>query len=135
MKNMVKYVYSVEPIKYTSDIYELVDNALIDFGVLPNIKGYQYICEAIVMMVHHGEGILEDPGKIYSEIAKKYGITSIQVTAAISETKENCWKCGRSKLKGCFPYNYLSPSNIDFINCIYVWIQDALDVSAIDFDI
>ncbi len=101
----------------------LVTNIIHEIGVPAHIKGYQYLREAIMMVVENIDMINQITKQLYPEIAHKYKTTSSRVERAIRHAIEVAW--GRGKLdvmEKIFGYtvdsNKGKPTNSEFIAMI-----------------
>lgn len=62
-----------------SDIENLVSRRLLGMGVSPNLKGYRYLKESILMVVNDNSLIENFNRKLYPIIAEKYGDTAYAI--------------------------------------------------------
>ncbi len=114
----------IEVSDYKEDNLEaLVTNIIHEVGVPAHIKGYQYLREAIMMVVENIDMINQITKQLYPEIAHKYKTTSSRVERAIRHAIEVAW--GRGKLdvmENIFGYtvdsNKGKPTNSEFIAMI-----------------
>lgn len=98
----------------------LVKKAIVLFGIPPHIKGYQYIREALLILIEYSNKV-RSIQYIYSKIATKYYTTSLRVELAIRHAIEISWEWkGENKLNNYFPNQ---PSNTEFLNFMYRWIS------------
>ncbi len=72
----------------------LVTNIIHEVGVPAHIKGYQYLREAIMMVVNNIDIINQITKQLYPEIAKKYHTTPSRVERAIRHAIEVAWGRG-----------------------------------------
>ena len=95
----------------------LVTNIIHEVGVPAHIKGYQYLREAIMMVVNDIDIINQITKQLYPDIAKKYHTTPSRVERAIRHAIEVAWGRGEpavvevSASKG-------KPTNSEFIAMI-----------------
>ena len=101
----------------------LVTNIIHEVGVPAHIKGYQYLREAIMMVVENIELINQITKQLYPVIAAKYTTTPSRVERAIRHAIEVAW--GRGKIEATesiFGYTVDSskgkPTNSEFIAMI-----------------
>ena len=101
----------------------LVTNVIHEVGVPAHIKGYQYLRDAIMMVVENIEVINQITKQLYPEIAKKYKTTPSRVERAIRHAIEVAW--GRGQLdvvETIFGYTISAskgkPTNSEFIAMI-----------------
>lgn len=109
--------------KKEENLEALVTNIIHEVGVPAHIKGYQYLREAIMMVVDDIDMINQITKQLYPEIAMKYKTTSSRVERAIRHAIEVAW--GRGKLEATesiFGYtvnaNKGKPTNSEFIAMI-----------------
>ena len=74
---------SPENKKSEENLEALVTNIIHEVGVPAHIKGYQYLREAIIMVVNNIDVINQITKQLYPEIAGKYGTTPSRVERAI----------------------------------------------------
>ena len=72
----------------------LVTNLIHEVGVPAHIKGYQYLREAIMMVVKDTDVINQITKQLYPEIASKYHTTPSRVERAIRHAIEVAWGRG-----------------------------------------
>ena len=101
----------------------LVTNIIHEVGVPAHIKGYQYLREAIMMVVDNIDMINQITKQLYPEIAHKYKTTSSRVERAIRHAIEVAWGRGRlDVMEKIFGYtvnaNKGKPTNSEFIAMI-----------------
>ena len=109
--------------KDKSKLEALVTNIIHEVGVPAHIKGYQYLREAIMMVVNNIEVINQITKQLYPEIAKKYHTTPSRVERAIRHAIEVAWGRGQSAtMENIFGYTVSStkgkPTNSEFIAMI-----------------
>ena len=59
-----------------------IENALIEMGIYPNLKGFGYICEAVEILENNNRDMKIVDG-VYREISEKIGVTKLSVERAI----------------------------------------------------
>lgn len=101
----------------------LVTNIIHEVGVPAHIKGYQYLRQAIIMVVNDIEVINQITKQLYPNIAHKYKTTPSRVERAIRHAIEVAW--GRNKndtVENIFGYTVSAtkgkPTNSEFIAMI-----------------
>ena len=92
-------------------------------GVPAHIKGYQYLREAIIMVVNDIEVINQITKSLYPQIAQKFGTTPSRVERAIRHAIEVAWGRGEVDLmENIFGYTVSAakgkPTNSEFIAMI-----------------
>ncbi|MBR3249198.1 MAG: sporulation transcription factor Spo0A [Clostridia bacterium] len=101
----------------------LVTNVIHEVGVPAHIKGYQYLREAIMMVVDDIEVINQITKTLYPQIASKYHTTPSRVERAIRHAIEVAWGRGDQKIvENIFGYTISAskgkPTNSEFIAMI-----------------
>ena len=110
--------------KKSEDTLEaLVTNIIHEIGVPAHIKGYQYLREAIMMVVNDIEVINQITKQLYPDIAQKYKTTPSRVERAIRHAIEVAWGRGEpSTVENIFGYTVSAakgkPTNSEFIAMI-----------------
>jgi len=117
------YIEISDQEKKEENLEALVTNIIHEVGVPAHIKGYQYLREAIMMVVEDIDMINQITKQLYPEIAHKFKTTSSRVERAIRHAIEVAW--GRGKLEtteNIFGYtvsaNKGKPTNSEFIAMI-----------------
>ena len=101
----------------------LVTNLIHEVGVPAHIKGYQYLREAIMMVVNDIDIINQITKQLYPDIAKKYHTTPSRVERAIRHAIEVAWGRGEpAVVENIFGYTVSAskgkPTNSEFIAMI-----------------
>lgn len=101
----------------------LVTNIIHEVGVPAHIKGYQYLREAIIMVVNDIEVINQITKQLYPDIAVKYRTTPSRVERAIRHAIEVAWGRGEQQtVERIFGYTVSAskgkPTNSEFIAMI-----------------
>ncbi len=101
----------------------LVTNVIHEVGVPAHIKGYQFLREAIIMVVNDINIINQITKELYPDIAEKFGTTPSRVERAIRHAIEVAWGRGDPKtVEGIFGYTISAdkgkPTNSEFIAMI-----------------
>ena len=101
----------------------LVTNVIHEVGVPAHIKGYQYLREAIIMVVNNIDIINQITKQLYPNIANKYGTTPSRVERAIRHAIEVAWGRGEpATVENIFGYTVSAskgkPTNSEFIAMI-----------------
>ena len=119
-----KYIDIVNPTTTKEDNLEaLVTNLIHEVGVPAHIKGYQYLREAIIMVVNDIDVINQITKSLYPKIAKKYNTTPSRVERAIRHAIEVAWGRGQQEaVENIFGYTISAakgkPTNSEFIAMI-----------------
>ena len=101
----------------------LVTNIIHEVGVPAHIKGYQYLREAIIMVVNDIDVINQITKSLYPKIAHKFGTTPSRVERAIRHAIEVAWGRGQQEaVENIFGYTISAakgkPTNSEFIAMI-----------------
>jgi len=122
--NRAKYIELSEIDKKNQENLEaLVTNIIHEIGVPAHIKGYQYLREAIMMVVQDIDVINQITKQLYPEIAEKYRTTPSRVERAIRHAIEVAWARGKNDaVENIFGYTISAakgkPTNSEFIAMI-----------------
>ena len=109
--------------KNEENLEALVTNIIHEVGVPAHIKGYQYLREAIMMVVNDIDVINQITKSLYPKIAFKYSTTPSRVERAIRHAIEVAWGRGQTEtVEGIFGYTISAskgkPTNSEFIAMI-----------------
>ena len=109
--------------KKEENLEALVTNIIHEVGVPAHIKGYQYLREAIIMVVNDIEVINQITKQLYPDIAVKYKTTPSRVERAIRHAIEVAWGRGQTDtVENIFGYTVSAskgkPTNSEFIAMI-----------------
>ena len=109
--------------KDQENLEALVTNVIHEVGVTAHIKGYQYLREAIMMVVNNIDIINQITKQLYPDIAVKYHTTPSRVERAIRHAIEVAWGRGQSDtVDNIFGYTISAakgkPTNSEFIAMI-----------------
>ena len=110
-------------IKNQDNLEALVTNIIHEVGVPAHIKGYQYLREAIIMVVNDIDVINQITKSLYPKIATKFNTTPSRVERAIRHAIEVAWGRGDQKtVENIFGYTISAakgkPTNSEFIAMI-----------------
>jgi len=114
---------SPENKKDERNLEALVTNLIHEVGVPAHIKWYQYLREAIMMVVNDIEVINQITKQLYPDIAKKFHTTPSRVERAIRHAIEVAWSRGKAdEVENIFGYTVSAtkgkPTNSEFIAMI-----------------
>lgn len=114
---------SPENKKDENNLEALVTNIIHEVGVPAHIKGYQYLREAIMMVITNVDIINQITKQLYPEIADKYHTTPSRVERAIRHAIEVAWGRGQADVvESIFGYTVSAskgkPTNSEFIAMI-----------------
>lgn len=109
--------------KNQENLEALVTNVIHEIGVPAHIKGYQYLREAIMMVVQDIDIINQITKQLYPEISEKYHTTPSRVERAIRHAIEVAWARGKNEaVENIFGYTISAakgkPTNSEFIAMI-----------------
>ncbi|MCI8486699.1 MAG: sporulation transcription factor Spo0A [Clostridia bacterium] len=109
--------------KSEENLEALVTNIIHEVGVPAHIKGYQYLREAIMMVVNDIDVINQITKQLYPDIAVKYKTTPSRVERAIRHAIEVAWGRGQTDtVENIFGYTVSAskgkPTNSEFIAMI-----------------
>lgn len=116
------------------DLEVEVTNIMHEIGVPAHIKGYQYLRDAIMMVVNNLDVINSITKQLYPVIAKDYNTTPSRVERAIRHAIEVAWNRGRVEaINSIFGYTINvgkgKPTNSEFIAMIADKLRIDLKVS------
>lgn len=102
---------------------ERVANLFLSIGIPAHIKGYQYLREAVRMVIEDHDVINRITKELYPGIARRYGTSSSKVERAMRHAIEVAWNRGRldvtNQLLGVTLFNERDkPTNGEFISLI-----------------
>lgn len=109
--------------KGLDNLEALVTNMIHEVGVPAHIKGYQYLREAIMMVINDIDVINQITKSLYPQIAQKFETTPSRVERAIRHAIEVAWGRGEpSVVENIFGYTVSAskgkPTNSEFIAMI-----------------
>ena len=109
--------------KSEKNLEALVTNVIHEVGVPAHIKGYQYLREAIMMVVNDIDVINQITKQLYPDIAQKFKTTPSRVERAIRHAIEVAWGRGQTDaVENIFGYTVSAakgkPTNSEFIAMI-----------------
>ncbi len=109
--------------KGTENLEASVTNIIHEVGVPAHIKGYQYLREAIMLVVNDIDVINQITKSLYPQIAQKFETTPSRVERAIRHAIEVAWGRGEpAVMENIFGYTVSAikgkPTNSEFIAMI-----------------
>lgn len=112
-----------QPRRTQQNMEAIVTEILHEIGVPAHIKGYQYLREAILMVINNMESINAVTKILYPGVAKKFSTTPSRVERAIRHAIEVAWDRGDIEtLQRFFGYTVSNikgkPTNSEFIAMI-----------------
>ena len=132
IRSLAQILPSAAPAQYSStspvvttvasglNLFSEVTNVMHKIGIPAHVKGYQYIREAILMVVEDVSLLGAVTKELYPDIAKKYDTASSRVERGIRHAIELAWERGHTDtLKQIFGYSMnvdrQKPTNSEFI--------------------
>ena len=114
---------SLDESKKEENLEAFVTNVIHEVGVPAHIKGYQYLREAIMMVVNDIDVLNQITKSLYPQIASKYSTTPSRVERAIRHAIEVAWGRGQQDVvENIFGYTISAskgkPTNSEFIAMI-----------------
>lgn len=114
---------TVENVKKSIDIEDVVTEIIHQIGIPAHIKGYHYLREAILMSIDNSEYLHAITKQLYPCVAKRFGTTPSRVERAIRHSIEVAWDRGDvDVLNSYFGYTIHNlrgkPTNSEFIAMI-----------------
>ena len=105
------------------DLEVMVTEMLHQIGMPANIKGYQYVRTAIVLVIENNDMINHVTKELYPAVAKKYKSTASRVERSIRHAIESAWDRGNIEvINSYFGYTIHNqkgkPTNSEFIAMI-----------------
>ena len=109
--------------KSPENLEALVTNVIHEVGVPAHIKGYQYLREAIMMVIKDIDVLNQITKSLYPQIAQRFDTTPSRVERAIRHAIEVAWGRGeQDKVENIFGYTVSAskgkPTNSEFIAMI-----------------
>ncbi len=118
-----QYIEIDSPRRGGENLEASVTNIIHEVGVPAHIKGYQYLREAIMMVIKDIDVINQITKSLYPQIAQKFNTTPSRVERAIRHAIEVAWARGETNLmENIFGYTVSAtkgkPTNSEFIAMI-----------------
>ena len=112
-----------EGIPRGESIEEQVTNLFLTLGIPAHIKGYQYLREAVRMVVENHDIINRITKELYPGIARKFDTSASKVERAMRHAIEVAWTRGRlDTVNQMYGYKVFQkddkPTNGEFISCV-----------------
>lgn len=96
--------------QHTAD--EQITNLFLTIGIPAHIKGYQYLREAVSMVLENHDVINRITKELYPGIARKYATSASKVERAMRHAIEVAWNRGRlDSINKMYGYNVFSPDD------------------------
>lgn len=101
-----------EPRRPAHTVEEQVTNLFLTLGIPAHIKGYQYLREAVKMVLEDHDVINRITKELYPGIARKFDTTSSKVERAMRHAIEVAWNRGRlDVVNRMYGYKVFSPED------------------------
>ena len=109
---------------------ERITNLFLTLGIPAHIKGYQYLREAVHMVLENHDVINRITKELYPGIARRFDTSASKVERAMRHAIEVAWSRGRldtvNKMYGYKVFDALDkPTNGEFISCVSEKIKGA----------
>ena len=100
-----------------------ITNLFLTLGIPANIKGYQYLREAVRMVIENRDVINRITKELYPGVAKRFDTSASKVERAMRHAIEVAWSRGRlesvNKMYGFRMFDERDkPTNGEFISCV-----------------
>jgi len=114
----------------SESVDEQITNLFLTIGIPAHIKGYQYLREAVRMVLENHDVINRITKELYPGIARKFGTSASKVERAMRHAIEVAWTRGRlDTVNQMYGYKVFAkddkPTNGEFISCVAEKIQVA----------
>ena len=102
---------------------ERITNLFLTLGIPAHIKGYQYLREAVLMVLDNRDIINRITKELYPGIARRFDTSASKVERAMRHAIEVAWSRGRldtvNRMYGCRVFDAMDkPTNGEFISCV-----------------
>jgi len=109
---------------------ERITNLFLTLGIPAHIKGYQYLREAVHMVLENHDVINRITKELYPGIARRFDTSASKVERAMRHAIEVAWSRGRldavNKMYGYKVFDAMDkPTNGEFISCVSEKIKSA----------
>ena len=97
-----------------------ISTMLLNIGITPDLKGFEYIKEGVVLIIAKKTGHLSVTKELYPDIAEIAGTTASRVERCIRYVKEKAISQDHGEIQktiGISPYS-TKLSNSQFMHCI-----------------
>lgn len=117
----------------SASVDEQITNLFLTIGIPAHIKGYQYLREAVRMVLDNHDVINRITKELYPGIAKKFGTSSSKVERAMRHAIEVAWSRGRmDTVNQMYGYKVFAkddkPTNGECISCVSELIRNSRTV-------
>ena len=113
---------------------ERITNLFLTLGIPANIKGYQYLREAVHMVLENRDVINRITKELYPGIARRFDTSASKVERAMRHAIEVAWSRGRldtvNKMYGYKVFDAMDkPTNGEFISCVSEKIKGSKSIA------
>ena len=114
---------SVQDAPGAETVDEKITNLFLTLGIPAHIKGYQYLREAVHMVIDNRDVINRITKELYPGIASRFDTSASKVERAMRHAIEVAWSRGRldtvNKMYGYKVFDAMDkPTNGEFISCV-----------------
>lgn len=103
---------------------ENIRGTLFDMNVPPNLLGFKYIENALLICIENGDDYSGHLKCLYDEIAQMYDTTPCSVERCIRNAIALCWQQGSNKTINILFRNMNErPTNSQFISRLYYYMD------------
>ena len=100
-----------------------ITNLFLTLGIPAHIKGYQYLREAVLMVLNDRDVINRITKELYPGVARRFDTSASKVERAMRHAIEVAWSRGRldavNKMYGYKVFDVMDkPTNGEFISCV-----------------
>ena len=102
---------------------ERITNLFLTLGIPAHIKGYQYLREAVLMVLENRDVLNRITKELYPGIARRFDTSASKVERAMRHAIEVAWSRGRldtvNQMYGYKVFDAMDkPTNGEFISCV-----------------
>lgn len=101
-----------------------VTDALIEMGVPANLRGFQYIVEAMEIYANDESYVTSKKLALYSEIAKKHGVTVYSVERCMRHAFAKAVVYGNLNSLNKYMTAAQKPTNGNLLACLYLKVKE-----------
>jgi len=106
----------------------LIGRLICSFGIPPMVRGYQYIIEAILLIIEDSNRIFLLKDEVYPSVAMRFYTTSSRVELAIRHAIEISWSWnGSESLKEQYFNNLSVPTNKQFLDFLHKRVLQSIN--------
>ena len=115
-------------VDYSESADERITNLFLTLGIPAHIKGYQYLREAVLMVMEDHSLINRITKELYPGVAKRFSTSASKVERAMRHAIDVAWSRGRlDSANSIYGYRLFEkndkPTNGEFISCVAEKIQ------------